>query len=664
MDEDVPAVKRPRTATAPTGPPPPPPSSRIPQLPTPAARRSSVRSHQASRLSRPDEEDFLLQPQLGDDTLQFLDNTPPNDSMLEDDPPGDGSGDAEDDRRLTAGPQLLDDSVVSGRPSEPAPAERSTLGEETTSGFVGRQVARLFDKTLDDVSESTVPPSAATSAPRPLPTVPLPAPHGVPLSPFGLGVLHTTAPPTESTLFTLPPPARAPAVPLEIFEEATELTVPNLQSTATTINDTRASLTVMEEWEREEAEPPASRLALCRPLLPVGLPREAYADLPRREMHAVILAALENHLLYRREPKALGDTSFLPPFVPEDYSRRLKVPQHRPTLCLGSTKFEVLHRLTASRPALYSARCPNPPPPDYRPPSAPCPTAVELQELCVRDLTCLKLGPPEALRWEFYLGCELKARVPAPDRRRFLLPCGESYEFPDVAVLQLACNPNPSLEDYYRLVQGREAISEDLVIFWAIEMLKALEGLLAADVVHGAVDLSAWLLRDFPIEDDHWHNWAREGAMGWEYKGLTLADFSQGLDLRLFAQPEAARFVGGAPDRPPCPEQAAHRPWRHHVDAFGVARCLHQLLLQLPIELHQVVEKDVQIWRQTVLFKRWQQREVWQVVFDTLLNLPPVVPPELVRGCREQLEGLLAPHHRASSLKISLKQVRSKVWGC
>ena len=57
-----------------------------------------------------------------------------------------------------------------------------------------------------------------------------------------------------------------------------------------------------------------------------------------------------------------------------------------------------------------------------------------------------------------------------------------------------------------------------LVIFWAIEMLTALELLTAAGVVHGAIGLGSWILRDFAVDDDHWYNWSLQGAPGWQYK--------------------------------------------------------------------------------------------------------------------------------------------------
>jgi hypothetical protein len=280
-----------------------------------------------------------------------------------------------------------------------------------------------------------------------------------------------------------------------------------------------------------------------------------------------------------------------------------------------------------------------------------------------RTLSCMRVVAPEDAQWEFYLGTELRSRVPAADRRRFAFPMGDTHVFSDVAFLPIRCNPNPTLAEYFALVVGREPVSEDLCAFWAAEMLHTLQLLVAADVVHGAIGPGTWRIRDFPIEDHLWNSWTPEGAPGWEYKGLELTDFRRGIDLRLFEIPGAVALVGTLPDVPPCSEQRTARPWRHHSDAYGIAECLHQMLLSTPLQVIQMGGGVPPRWRPKQPMKLWYQHDVWSQVFDGLLNLPPTVPVAKLRELRALCEGIIRPQHRASAVKTALKGFRTTVWG-
>ena len=556
---------------------------------------------------------------------------------------------------------------AAGRPS----LMRTSVGENTS--LIGRQVAVMFDRTQEDIpaTPSLAPgpgpltrPPAHAGAPAPLAGTGRPFPRD--LTPFrasGGGGSQSVEPTQESTMFTVMDLLPHGAGPLDVLEEFSELTVPPLsESGVSSTSDSRLS----GVWEREEEE--EEDAAAAPPLVgrcarvPADGPVDPFAAAFREELHGLVRAAVRAHAAYRAAPAAEYHVPGLPA-PPPAVRQRAQVPRTRPTLSLGDAKYEVLHRLAGDDAApTYAVRCPNPPPADCHPPTD-FPPQVEDAELGWRDLTALKVVPGGGGLWEYYVLTELRGRLPPAERRRFVLPRGPTHAYRNVTFLQLRFNPNPSLAEVQALKRSRnEGHIEEVIIFWAIEMLKALELLIGAGIVHGGIGLGAWLVRDVAVDEGHWDSWALEGAPGWQYKGLELTDFARSVDLRLFADPAAARFAGRGGPAAPCPEQLAGRPWRGHVDAAGVAACVHELLLQKPLELQQGPDGG---WRQKAAIKRWYQHEVWQPVFDGLLNAPPEGPSaDAVRGCRALLEGLLEKsENKANCVKMGLTRLREGLWG-
>lgn len=335
------------------------------------SRRSSVRS---TTTAGDAEEEDGYDPRIGENTQQLFDSLDPNelfdDSMLlEIDP----------DPRPLSPPTVMAPALpppVAPQPPPPAASPQpSTPGECTqaseTGGMVGRRVARLFDRTMeeipDDTSRARTPPPAppVIAFPRfpppaipahPLPKLPfLPPP---PVSPSPATDTHQSAlQATESTLFTVQGPPPQPAAPIEIYEDISELTVPLQLTAMSSMSDSRSSLALCCDLEEdEEGDPPPALLAACP-----RLPSSGHVDVSDpgtyRGWRAAVAEALARHPHFHTHPTPFGPLPALPPYVPSEFARRLRLPTVRPTLTLPDLKAEVLHCLSApAAPPVYIVR--------------------------------------------------------------------------------------------------------------------------------------------------------------------------------------------------------------------------------------------------------------------------------------------------------------------
>ena len=90
------------------------------------------------------------------------------------------------------------------------------------------------------------------------------------------------------------------------------------------------------------------------------------------------------------------------------------------------------------------------------------------------------------------------------------------------------------------------SVDEALVMYYAIEMLRIVEGIHKAGIIHGDIKPDNFLLRAEEQRGDGtmgpWSNWAAEGAAGWSKRGLLLIDFGRSLDRGLY--PRDTAFSG------------------------------------------------------------------------------------------------------------------------
>ena len=292
----------------------------------------------------------------------------------------------------------------------------------------------------------------------------------------------------------------------------------------------------------------------------------------------------------------------------------------------------------------------------------------------------LKVVKPRDL-WEFHILRRIHATLSAPLRRSIVTPQA-LYAFRDESFLVLQLRKQGTLLDIVNrapaagITQAGGLMDELLVMFFAIELLRTLEGLHRAGFVHGDVKIDNCLLRleDVPGPASAWAAaYDPAGAGGWAHKGVLLVDFGRATDTRLF--PAGQRFVADwAVDARDCAEMRDGRPWTFQPDYFGLAGVIFCMLYGKYIDAAAVVPAGADASGRVKLaapFKRYWQGELWTRLFDVLLN-PTLVRPDgslpvtdELTALREEMEAWLQANcNRASnSLKGLLKKIGLAILG-
>ncbi|KAI0635917.1 Mad3/BUB1 homology region 1-domain-containing protein [Trametes polyzona] len=300
-----------------------------------------------------------------------------------------------------------------------------------------------------------------------------------------------------------------------------------------------------------------------------------------------------------------------------------------------------------------------------------------------KNRVALKVVKPRNL-WEFHVLRRIHTTLPAHLRRSIIAPQA-LYAFKDESFLVLElCKQGTLLDIVNRapaagITQQGACLDELLVMFFAIELLRLLDGLHRAGFIHGDVKIDNCLVRleDVPGPPSAWDAVYRpSGAGGWAHKGIKLIDFGRTVDTRLF--PVGQRYLAEWPtDARDCLEAREGRPWTFQTDYFGLAGIIFCMLYGKYIDAAAVVpaapasgEGPVR-YKLATPFKRYWQGELWTRLFDLLLN-PTLARPDgslpicdELTAVRGEMEAWLEANcNRASnSLKGLLKKVGLAILG-
>ncbi|XP_051909313.1 mitotic checkpoint serine/threonine-protein kinase BUB1 isoform X2 [Hippocampus zosterae] len=273
------------------------------------------------------------------------------------------------------------------------------------------------------------------------------------------------------------------------------------------------------------------------------------------------------------------------------------------------------------------------------------------------DKVVLKVQKPANI-WEFYIHTQLDRRLP-PSVRHLFGRIRSAHVFTDGSVLLGEAHGYGTLLNAANLYKGvgDKVMPQPLVIYFTVCILRMLEELHAARLIHADVKPDNFMLGERFVENDDFE--ADELR-----HGLVLIDLGQSIDMDLFP-PGTAFTARCLTSGFQCTEMLSGKPWNYQTDLFGAAGTVHVLLFGTYM---QVVQEDGE-WRTRATFRRMPHGDMWLHLFRTLLNVPGCRPALAdLADLRRRLSAVLRSdyRHKMASLKsrllVLLLESRKAAW--
>ena len=256
----------------------------------------------------------------------------------------------------------------------------------------------------------------------------------------------------------------------------------------------------------------------------------------------------------------------------------------------------------------------------------------------------VKVQEARYAKWEYVIAQRLVERLPSeasaavnwaqPSALHLIGGKDRDGEDASMGVLVMPFGEHGTLQDVLNsyLREGKQ-MHETLVMYYAVEMLRLVEWIHGAGIVHADLKPDNLLLRN---GGDDWCDWAAHRPGSWMEKGLALIDFGRAIDLLMY--PEEAAFVGDAgAESFRCIEMMHGKPWTYQADCYAIASTIHCLLYGSYMEV-ELTPGTTNTYRQRQPLRRYWKTELWEVVFDRLLNQPTESTPPPLGSLRSLLE--------------------------
>ncbi|CAB4445658.1 unnamed protein product [Rhizophagus irregularis] len=254
--------------------------------------------------------------------------------------------------------------------------------------------------------------------------------------------------------------------------------------------------------------------------------------------------------------------------------------------------------------------------------------------------------PSSAL--EFYIIRKLQERINSPTIDSIISVHSLYYYKNESYMVMEFVHQGTILDAVNRAKRENTQLDELLVFFFTIELLKTIESIHEAGIIHGDIKADNCLLRLEPVEE--WDiQYDPSGANGWSKKGIKIIDFGRSIDVTLF--PDDMKFIAEwVTDDQDCVEMREGRPWKWQADYYGLAGIVHCMLHNRYMQITPVLVETntfisgpatmaVKKYKPILSFKRYWQGELWQKLFDLLLN-PLLVTKDGQMPITQQLKNI------------------------
>lgn len=271
--------------------------------------------------------------------------------------------------------------------------------------------------------------------------------------------------------------------------------------------------------------------------------------------------------------------------------------------------------------------------------------------------------------WECYI-LNLIYHKFAPTHSRELESVIHSYSmylFRDESFLTLEYLDQGTVLDAVNISrqQTGSGLEECLVIYLTIELLRIIEALHEAQIIHGDIKPDNVMLNFKQVKESGWDRfYRRDGSDGWSSKGVKLIDFGRAIDMSAY-RPDVQFMADWKMDEQDCVEMRENRPWTYQADYHGIAGVVHCLLFGKFIHITELQKTNrrksqgsaggnsgsPRLFGLTTPFKRYWQQPMWTELFHTLLNSQALATSTTTQ-----------PHQPEASLPITptIKAIRIK----
>ncbi|CAI5747429.1 unnamed protein product [Peronospora destructor] len=265
------------------------------------------------------------------------------------------------------------------------------------------------------------------------------------------------------------------------------------------------------------------------------------------------------------------------------------------------------------------------------------------------NVTCSKAVKFEKKRqnlaWEFYVTNKiikilrdenkllLDEKIPVPTFSGLHL-------FPNGALLLMDKGPIGTLYDVLNCYkQSGINFPEVLAVYYSIKMLRCIELIHSAKVLHGDIKPDNWLMiPGNPPSELCIKLQGRHDDKDFDAGDLYLIDYGRSIDLSHY--PDGTDFTGNCHVKGfQCVEMLTQRPWTYQVDTFAFCGTMHCMLFGDYMEVKpQRSSKGTTHWGIVRPFKRYWQVNMWKYLFHVLLNVSSCTEQPSLSNLRRRLE--------------------------